>query len=192
MAEALPRARLEQDEITEAKVLGALGITSFKAGVFNQAIEHLKKAVKLHSRNKSAYMGECSGYLARSYAQLGRTTEAKAVLIEALRYAALEHDQFAEAKALGALGIMSFKDNDFAHATEYLEKAIDIHCRIESEHIGECSSYLARSYAQLGRKSEARQLIETVLGGSRLRPKEREKLEQLLLRLKRESVREYE
>lgn len=183
MTEALPRARLEQDEITEAKVLGALGITSFKIGDFNQAIEHLRRAVDLHSRKKSAYMGECSSYLARSYSQLGQNDEATTVLNEALQYARMEQDMLSEAKALGALGIMSFMANDFFQAADHLEKAVEIHCSIESEHIGECTSYLTRSYSQLGRDDEARRLIAKVLGGSRLKPKERERLEQLLLRL---------
>lgn len=182
LAEALRHARLEQDEITEAKALGALGITSFNAGDFNQAVENLVKAVELHSRNKSAYMGECSSYLARSYSELGKHEEAHQVMLEAVRFARLENDESSEAKALGALGIMDFHGGDFAAAAESLEKAVELHSRLGSDQVGKCSSYLARSYSAIGKHEEARQVIGRALDGN-LKPEERVKLKQLLARL---------
>jgi tetratricopeptide (TPR) repeat protein len=179
LAEALRLAREEEDEVTEAKVLGALGITSFKGGAFAEAAESLAKAVELHTRHRSAYTGECASYLARSYSHLGRHEDARRVMGEALQYARDEQDEISEARALGALGLMNFNRGDFAAAVENLERAVGLHSRGGSDYVGECSRYLALSHKRLGRRDAGRRVIETALAGN-LKPEERAKLKKLL------------
>ena len=84
-----------------------------------------------------------------------------------------------QARALGALGINSFKAKDYQQAEQYLKQAVELHSRLGSSNLGECSHYLARTYERLKQTDEARRVIMEALQGH-LREEEIEKLKGLL------------
>jgi len=100
---------------------------------------------------------------AQTLRRSGRAEEATKMVMEALKHARDEQDELAEAMALGALGMTSAKARDFVRAIPDLERAVELHCRLRSTHIGECSSYLARAYSELGQYDEARRVLERAL-----------------------------
>ncbi|MFL6336016.1 MAG: tetratricopeptide repeat protein [Pyrinomonadaceae bacterium] len=116
---------------------------------------------------------------AQTLRRKGLFVEALKAITEALQQARAEQDEWAEAQALGALGINSFKARNFLQAEQYLKEAVAMHSRLNSANLGECVSYLARAYERLRRVEEGRELVRLALG-SNLRPDEREKMQNLL------------
>ena len=82
--QALQRAQIEKDELTEAKALGALGINCYHKKDYVNAGNYLIKAVAMHFRLGTANLGECVHLLAQTYDKLDRREEAYKIITEIL------------------------------------------------------------------------------------------------------------
>jgi tetratricopeptide (TPR) repeat protein len=82
--QAVELAQIENDEFTEARARGAIGINAFKEKIYGKAETYLQKAVEMHFKIGSTNIGECRYFLALTYEKLNKPKEALNIIKESM------------------------------------------------------------------------------------------------------------
>ena len=162
----------EDDAWGRARYSVALGRVYRELGLYDRALPHAERGARLFAEllgPDSLEALHASGELGMLYMRKGRLADAETLVMRALeRYEARPEEDRAElARALGNVATVYHEMADYERATRYYERVRELLTDCPEDDLEKLTllEHLGSLYRQLGRYTEAEELLEQVIAG---------------------------